>query len=481
MEFSQITEREKTIARRYAAGETYTQIASGLYISPSTVRNHISNIYRKLSVNNKPQLLRALSRQDLTAPVTRLIEGGRLPTVNGASIAVLPLQNSGNPAQGHLVDGETVSIHNYLTRHPDLFVSGRGSCDVLGVSCSASDASIRLGVQYIVQGCVQIDSGSVQIHIDLVEGSSGTQLISQDFEDDLGGIAIIETDIAASVAGTLSLKIDETQYELRKHLSSDQLLAYDWRLRGNRNLEIGAEVNLQKARYEFGKALEIEPGSAAAFSGLSMSYGYECDQLLADNYSESLARHLEFAETAINLEETDSRGHYAMGCALSMCGQYQQADTHSVRAVELNPSEYHNLCCRGYTLMALGDSETSVAYFNESLRRNPLAPNSCLFALGLIEYLRERYGQAAYAFPRLSSNTLQKDCSLAAAYGQLGYSEVAQISGKEFQGTAKQRPGYADSVKNKNWRQFWKRVYAYIPQRELEHILEGISKSGLPV
>ena len=142
-----------------------------------------------------------------------------------------------------------------------------------------------------------------------------------------------------------------------------------------------------------------------------MSYGYECDQLLATDYACSSERHLEFAEKAVALDELDSRAHYAMCCALTLTGQLERADAHAARAVELNPSEYHNLCSRGYTLMSLNRMPESIACFGESLRRNPLAPNSCLMALGLIEYLESNYGQCSHTRPR---GCRRRTCSVSA-------------------------------------------------------------------
>ena len=66
-----------------------------------------------------------------------------------------------------------------------------------------------------------------------------------------------ESEIAAAIVGALSLKIDDSQYDLRTHLSSDQLTVYDWCQRGNRSLEIGGAINLEKARNEFSQALKI--------------------------------------------------------------------------------------------------------------------------------------------------------------------------------------------------------------------------------
>ena len=56
-----LSPRERMIAERYADGATYKQIAEALHIAPSTVRNHLAAVYRKLDVSGKPALIRALA------------------------------------------------------------------------------------------------------------------------------------------------------------------------------------------------------------------------------------------------------------------------------------------------------------------------------------------------------------------------------------------------------------------------------------
>ncbi|RKD18655.1 DNA-binding response regulator [Pelobium manganitolerans] len=48
-----LSEREIEILEQLAVGLPYTAIAENLFISPSTVRRHIENIYRKLQVHSK--------------------------------------------------------------------------------------------------------------------------------------------------------------------------------------------------------------------------------------------------------------------------------------------------------------------------------------------------------------------------------------------------------------------------------------------
>ena len=50
-----ITKRESEVLIHLAQGQTNKQISKALLLSPSTVRNHISNIFAKLKISNRSQ------------------------------------------------------------------------------------------------------------------------------------------------------------------------------------------------------------------------------------------------------------------------------------------------------------------------------------------------------------------------------------------------------------------------------------------
>lgn len=55
-QFRNLTPRELDILCLIGKGLTNLEIASELFISPHTVKNHVTNIYRKLGIDDRTQL-----------------------------------------------------------------------------------------------------------------------------------------------------------------------------------------------------------------------------------------------------------------------------------------------------------------------------------------------------------------------------------------------------------------------------------------
>ena len=64
-----LSDRELVVAAKFAEGMTYREIGETLFIAPTTVRTHLSAIYRKLDVRSKVALAALLAdhrQQDLS-------------------------------------------------------------------------------------------------------------------------------------------------------------------------------------------------------------------------------------------------------------------------------------------------------------------------------------------------------------------------------------------------------------------------------
>ncbi|MGM0581872.1 MAG: response regulator [Bacteroidota bacterium] len=60
-----LTEREKEVVKKLVDGLSYKQVANELSISIETVRHHIKNIYSKLQVNSKSQVVSKSLKGDI--------------------------------------------------------------------------------------------------------------------------------------------------------------------------------------------------------------------------------------------------------------------------------------------------------------------------------------------------------------------------------------------------------------------------------
>jgi len=60
-----LSKRETEILEQLDKGLNYQEIAENLFISPSTVRKHIENIYKKLQVHNKMEAVQKAMKHNI--------------------------------------------------------------------------------------------------------------------------------------------------------------------------------------------------------------------------------------------------------------------------------------------------------------------------------------------------------------------------------------------------------------------------------
>jgi DNA-binding NarL/FixJ family response regulator len=74
-----LTRRELEIVRLVAEGRTNKQIAGTLWVTVNTIKFHLSNIYRKLTVANRAEATRWAERNGLLDEPAALVERGHQP------------------------------------------------------------------------------------------------------------------------------------------------------------------------------------------------------------------------------------------------------------------------------------------------------------------------------------------------------------------------------------------------------------------
>lgn len=417
-----------------------------------------------------------------TSWVDPIISGEEIELPAKPSLAVLPFKNDGHDIEDdYFSDGVTDGVINGLTRFRDLFVIGRSSA----FACRQQPDDIgeigrKLGVRYLVQGAVRRRDRQVRISVDLIDAVTGQNLWSEHYDRRLEDLFAVEDEVTRVITSTLAGEIEVAALQATQNRAPENLAAYDWVLRGNRAFELGTKDDLLEARRLYDKAVELDPNCAAAFIGLSKVCIYLHWGYLREDHGRILRQSLDFGQKAVMLDERDSRAHYAVGSAYFHLGRLDLAEYHVEKALALNPGEYHHQCFKAYLLACTGRHEESTACFMESLRRNPLAPNSCLYGLGISDYLAHRYDEAVAMLTRLSSDLLRKFSCLAAAEAQLGHIAEAEAAVREFHALLEPElvATLGDDVAK--WRENWSNLFSILNPDDFEHMLEGLRKAGLP-
>jgi serine/threonine-protein kinase len=125
---------------------------------------------------------------------------------NSGRIAVLPFDNlSGDPNQAYFAEGIAEELRSALARI-GLQVIGRASSEAVK-DLDTKVAAAKLGVANILTGSVRRSPQLVRISAQLVNGKDGVERWQQSYDRSEGDEIKIQTDIAASVARSLSIAL----------------------------------------------------------------------------------------------------------------------------------------------------------------------------------------------------------------------------------------------------------------------------------
>jgi adenylate cyclase len=461
------------VAERYASGDTYRQVAEALCIAPATVRSHIASIYRKLGVKSKPALISVLSRNriDTVNPVTA--------PPDRPSIAVLPFINLCEDADSeYFVEGITQEIMTSLSRFREIIVAARGSSDLVSQQkMGASEAASTLGVIYVLYGSVRRAKDRVRISASLVAGESGHQVWAEQYDHVLDDIFKVQDEVAQRVVTMLVGKIEHSDRERSAYKRTNALSAYECVLRGRHFFKDwhGSQEDVKNARKMFEQAIQIDPQYAAAYSGLAATHIEEYNHGWSSNIEATGLKSIDLARKAIALDEYDSNAHLVLCFAYwHVKSDFEVARSHLETAIELNPNDYLTYCYGSMFSVCAGDLEASAVQASESMRRNPLLPDACLWSLGFTEYLTGRYEKAIATICQMDALESESYACLAACYAQVGRLDDAVRAAGEFATLNGKCP-----MSTEEWRDYWSKHLHFKDRLPVDQLIEGLGKAGL--
>lgn len=192
-----------------------------------------------------------------------------------ASIAVLPFENIGDPADEPFSDGLAEEIGNVLARLDGVRVVARTSAFAFkGRSVDARTIGRELGVGSIVEGTVRRSGAGVRISAQLSRTSDGFRVWSETWERELtaAGVFAIQEEITRAVAGALSREVDRVAPAKVANRETSDLEAYDLYLLGQHRWTRRNADAVRAAITNYEQAIARDSVYTLAWAGLARAW-----------------------------------------------------------------------------------------------------------------------------------------------------------------------------------------------------------------
>jgi serine/threonine protein kinase/tetratricopeptide (TPR) repeat protein len=287
------------------------------------------------------------------------------------SVAVLPFANlSADPDSEYFTDGMADEIINALSKIQSLRVASRTSSFAFkGKSEDISEIGKKLKVSTVLEGSMRKMGNKLRITAQLVNVADGYQLWSERYDREIEDVFEIQDDISQAIVKALRVILSEGEKKQIEKARVVDVKAYDYYLRGRQYFHHFRRKSLEYARQMFNRAIEIEPEYARAYAGVADA----CSLLYT--YFDARESNLRQADTAslksIELEPELAEGHVARGIALSMSKRFEEAVPEFEKAMKLDPKLFDAAYWYGRTLRTQGQYEEAAKMFERAAALRP--------------------------------------------------------------------------------------------------------------
>jgi TolB-like protein/DNA-binding winged helix-turn-helix (wHTH) protein len=290
------------------------------------------------------------------------------------SIAVLPLENlSGDPEQEYFADGMTDELITTLARLGNLRVVSRTSVmRYKKVSKPLADVGQELNVDAVVEGTVERSAGRVRIRVQLVQAATDSHLWAQTYDRKLQDALLLQSDAARDIVREIQTNLAKPQLQLLPAPRQVNPAAYEAYLKGLYFSNKGSPESFRRSLDYFQQAISLDPGYAAAYSGLA-------DVSFREIYEgtppkEVLDQATPAARKSVALDPYSPEGHNSLGMVYEFNWDWSAAEKEYQRAIELNQNFAWGHQNYAVFLSLQGRAEQGLAEAQRSQELDPLSP-----------------------------------------------------------------------------------------------------------
>ncbi|MFC2151094.1 helix-turn-helix domain-containing protein [Bacteroidota bacterium] len=259
------------------------------------------------------------------------------PKVLEKSIAVLPFKNDSNDSTNvYIINGLMESILNNLQKIEELRVLSRTSVEKYrNTSKTIPEIAQELNVNYFVEGSGQKIGDRILLNVQLIEAQSDKHLWAEQYERETKDIFQLQMDVARNIAGNIKVIITPEEEKRINKIPTDNLIAYDYFLKGLDLFYKGGTENLLEAIEYYKKAVELDSEFARAYAGIAIAY-YFLDVFQTEKlYTEQITN---FADKALLLDPQLAQSLIAKALSYMISGENELAVPYLEKALEYNPN-----------------------------------------------------------------------------------------------------------------------------------------------
>ncbi len=391
------------------------------------------------------------------------------------SVAILPFDNmSGDPEHEYFSDGITDDIATDLSKVSGLFVIARNATAAYkGRAAGLKEVAHELGVRYVLEGSVRRVGGKVRINARLTDANSANQLWAERYDGELKDIFALQDQITESIVATLAVTLTRAEQDRAMRKEVRNLQAYDYVLQGTAYHTRMTKEDNDKAMALFARAIKLDPDDAPAHASLAWALTHEANHEWSADPNASFELALVHAKRAVLLDAGLAKAHMVLGDIYCWMMRHKQAVAEGRRAIALDPSYADGHMALAYFLITSGQAEEAIGEAQTALRFNPVYANGLYYEmLGKALYLTKQYEAAMAVLEQGVSRDPNVDGLhqwLAASYAQVGQMDDARTHAKEY---LRLYPGV--SLRH------LAKILPYKSKRDLDHLLDGLRKAGLP-
>lgn len=306
------------------------------------------------------------------------------------SLAVLPLKNlTGDSEQDYFVDGLHELLITELSKIDGLAVTSRQSMmHYRGSDKQVPEIGQELSVDALVEGGVLRMGDQVRVSVQLIHAQSDQHLWAEIYDHDLQDVFTLLGEVVVSVADEIEMTLMPDHRKRLESLAPLNPLVNDAYLRGIYYLNSFNPVESRKSLVYFREAVDLEPGFARAWAGISGA------NLLIAYFGggppgEAMLQARNAALTALELDKQLYAAHAALGWVRLFTRDWPGAGDAFEEALRLNPSDA--MTHHGYAdfLTVTGRPEEGLNHVKRGRLLNPLSPMSNMPVLFHLYMLRQ--------------------------------------------------------------------------------------------